>query len=142
MRYKSGLTITTKTALEIAGKLVVGLFAPIYKQLDPMRLGEIQRAMSIALQYGARLAGDNLKEDAIEHLIADYPSHGFIIDRAEARDLFENVREPSGNEAAVAQLLQAFLTANIGEGEVFANFASSPRTNDDDGDEKLPCGNW
>ena len=34
-----------------------------------------------------------------------YPSHGFVIDREEATMLFSNVREPSGNEIALAQAL-------------------------------------
>lgn len=107
LRFKSGLQITTKTAAEIAAKITVGLFSPIYEQVDPMRLGEINRAMKIALAYGDRLKTDNVKEDTIEELITDYPEHGFVVDRSEATELFYSVREPSQDEAALAELVRS-----------------------------------
>lgn len=111
MRYRSGLQITTKTALEIAAKLVIGLYGPIFEQMDPMRLGEIQRAMMIAFHYGERLGKVNLRPGALERLIAEYPSHGFIIDRTEAGQLFHNVRKPMRPELKLANSLP-----DIGEG--------------------------
>jgi hypothetical protein len=106
LRFRSGLQITTKTALDISARLTIGLFDKVYEQLDPMRLGEYQRAMLIAHAYGTRIATDNLKDEALSRLIADYPSHGFIIDREEAGDLFVCVREPSSAEATLAGFLQ------------------------------------
>lgn len=54
-----------------------------------------------------------MKGDGLQKLLAQYPSHSFIIDREEANDLFKNVREPKPLEA---ELIKA-----IGE------FARSPR---------------
>lgn len=48
LKRKSGFTITTKTAAEIGSKLAVGLISPISAQLDPVKLGEVQRAIKIA----------------------------------------------------------------------------------------------
>jgi hypothetical protein len=92
--------ITFKTATEVAGALTAGVFAPIYAQIEPMHVGEVSRVITIARQYGIRLSknGKNLKSQALEKLIARYPSHGFVIDRAEAEELFENVREPNDLE--------------------------------------------
>ena len=38
LRFRSGLQISTKSAADIAAQIAVGLFRPIYEQLDPMRL--------------------------------------------------------------------------------------------------------
>lgn len=128
LRYRSGLTITTKTALEIAAKLVIGLYEPVFAQLDPMRLGEIQRAMAIALHYGQRLAGRNLRDGALQKLIADYPSHGFIIDRSEASELFHNVRPPLQTEGALARMISGLLEAGVNEDGAIVEFISSSPT--------------
>jgi len=48
--------ISTKTAADVARDLAVGLFAPITAQIDPNRLGEVQRAIRIAHTYAENLA--------------------------------------------------------------------------------------
>jgi hypothetical protein len=107
LRFRSGLQITTRTAAEIAAKLTVGLFAPIFSQIDPLALGENQRAMSVAEHYGQRLSriGQNLQREALNRLIADYPSHDFVIERTEAKELFRNIRSPSEAESCLAELV-------------------------------------
>lgn len=102
IRSRSQFQITTKTSSEIAAVIVGHLFAPIYAQIDPHRLGEIDRDVRISVEYGERLAR-NLKPEALEKLVASYPSHDFAIDREEAATLFESVREPSGDEAELAE---------------------------------------
>lgn len=105
LRFRSGMQITTKTAADIATRLTTGLFQPIYEQLDPLRLGENQRAMMIAYDYGERLVRKNAKPGTLDKLIAGYPSHSFVIDREEAGSLFRLVREPNPEEH---KLLEAF----------------------------------
>jgi hypothetical protein len=102
----SGRQITTKSAGEIAANITIGVMGPIYGQIDPMRLGEIDRAVRIALEYGERLGQKNLKDGALFKLVAEYPDHGFVIDRKEAKELFNVVREPSNAEMELASLLQ------------------------------------
>lgn len=89
--------LSTKVASEIASKLVIGLYEPMFAQVDPMRLGEMSAALQIAHEYGTRLneKSKSLKSDALKKLINKYPSHGFVIDRAEANGLFERVERPS-----------------------------------------------
>jgi len=87
---KSGGAITIKTAADIAGKITSGLLSPIVAQVDPVRLGEMTRAVKIAYDYGKRLNAD---EEIVHKLINDYPSHSFVIDFEEAQDIFKNVRE-------------------------------------------------
>ena len=74
--------------------MTIGLMGPIYNQIDPIRLGEIDRFTKVSLRYGAALDNGNLGEDAVERLVAGYPSHSFVIDRREAKELFRNVDEP------------------------------------------------
>jgi len=90
LKGRSGGAITTKTAAEAASSVTIGLLAPITGQIDPMRLGETQRAMRIAHHYGMKL---NASQKLLDHLTKDYPTHDFVIDYHEAKDLFKNVRE-------------------------------------------------
>lgn len=102
LKRKSGFTITTKTAAEIGSKLAVGLISPISAQLDPVKLGEVQRAIKIADAYGKRLCDD---KNIVSRLIAGYPSHGFVIDFEEARTIFPSVRFVNQDEAKLERLL-------------------------------------
>ncbi len=106
LRYRTNFQITTKSATEIAAKITVGLFEPIYAQLDPMRLGEIDRAIRVAFEYGNRIKTDNLKTDTIGKLISEYPDHSFVIDFKEASELFNKVRKPDKIEAELAEKIK------------------------------------
>src|ERR1019366_346405 len=96
-----------RTASDIAAKLTVGLFEPLYSQINPVEVGEVARSMRIAQDYGKRLGGfsKNLKPSALELLCETYPSHGFVIDDSEAESLFKNLRAPTEIEAEIASLL-------------------------------------
>lgn len=95
---RQGSRIRTSLAADIAAKLADGFIAPIAAKIDPVTLGEHQRAMQIAFDYGERLSkmSGSLKADALVKLVSSYPSHGFVIDRKEAASLFECVSEPIG----------------------------------------------
>lgn len=93
---REGSRIRTKLAAEIAARLADGFITPIASRIDPLTLGEHQRAMQIAHGYGERLNAmvDSLKPEALIKLISYYPSHGFVIDRKEASELFKCVTAP------------------------------------------------
>jgi hypothetical protein len=97
--------ISTRTACEIASSLVTGLFQPLMAQIDPQRMGEMQRMMSVARAYGQRLGGHNLKENALRKLIEGYPAHPFIIDFKEASRLFKRVSKITPAEALALNAL-------------------------------------
>jgi hypothetical protein len=130
--------ITSKTAAEIAANLTVGLFSKIYEQLEPMRLGENDRAMRVGEEYGSRIASrnKNLRQNALESLITQYPSHEFIIDRHEAEKLFHVVRVPSESETELANLLEPIALKGIFDenGESIIHFLESDDLENDDGD--------
>lgn len=106
-KFRGGSSLTTKTATEIATKLAIGLFSPIYQQIDPLHVGEAGRAMLIAQKYGQILhqKGQNFALDQLDELISGYPSHGFVIDRTQAERFFSTVRKPNDVESLLAQLL-------------------------------------
>jgi Serine dehydrogenase proteinase len=100
--------IPTKIASEVAKALTLGILAPIAGHLDPVSLGETNRRMRIAEEYSKRLDkhADNIKSyDALGELLTGYPSHGFVINREEAKTLFTRVREPSSEEKHLFQSL-------------------------------------
>lgn len=106
----AGPSLSTKTVADIAIKMTCGLFSHIYQQIDPMHVGEAERALEVAKAYGYRLAGrsKNLQGeigDSLEHLISHYPSHGFIIDLLEAKRIFKNVREFTAEETRLIKYL-------------------------------------
>jgi hypothetical protein len=103
IKQRSAGAITTKTAGDIAAQLALGLLAPITSQIDPLRLGEIQRSIDIAFQYGQRL---NPNHNIAARLIGEYPSHSFIIDYEEAKEIFGNsVRKPTNQEVVLEDQL-------------------------------------
>lgn len=108
---KSFGQITAMRAAQHATRLTTQCFAPIYKQIDPMRLGEYERAMDVMYHYGQRLDRGNLQKDALIRLITDYPSHGFVIDREESEQLFKMVRAPSTQEQELLTLLPGLTSA-------------------------------
>ncbi|HVG33926.1 MAG TPA: hypothetical protein VM911_12635 [Pyrinomonadaceae bacterium] len=102
---RGGGAITTHTAAEIASSLSVGLVSPITDQIDPLRVGEVERAINIAYEYGIRL---NNNPDRVTSLIKNYPSHSFVIDYKEAGELFQNVRTPNEIEETLERVLRSF----------------------------------
>jgi len=91
--------LSTRVASDIAARLTCGLLEPIAGQIDPMKLAEMQRATDIAFEYGHRLneASQNLiSSNSLAKLVSGYPSHGFVIDRKEARTVFTRVDKPDG----------------------------------------------
>jgi len=108
---RSGGSITTRTAAEIASSLASQLLAPIAAQIDPLRLGEMQRSINVAHKYAALLGA---RQEMIEKLVNDYPSHGFVVDAEEAQTLFGCIRAPSPDENEMVELLRAVLIERNG----------------------------
>lgn len=110
VRMRFDMLLSTKMSAEIASQMSIGAFKEIYAQIDPMRLGEIDRAMKVAQAYGERLSRErkNVKPEALMNLLTGYPSHEFVIDRQEAASLFYRVRAPSQREGELLALFTTF----------------------------------
>ena len=95
IKKHSDNVITFETASKIASDIVCGVMAPVYAQINPDLFGNDLRDLNVARAYGKRLGeyGGNLKsvEEVLDRLISGYPSHNFIIDKDEARELFSQV---------------------------------------------------
>lgn len=102
LRFSRDVNFSTRMAKEVATKLTVGLLGPVYSQLDPTRLAEVDRSMRIASEYAERLNNGNLNDGALDQLVAGYPSHGFVIDRGETRTIFKNVEKPCATLREIA----------------------------------------
>jgi hypothetical protein len=100
-------TVTLKLASDISGNVTKGLFEPIYRQIDPAKIGEIARSMDVGHACAQRLnlRGRNLKPGALKNLLQAYPSHGFVIDRQEAQVLFKRVSAPSTQQTSLLDAL-------------------------------------
>ncbi len=104
MLMRSGGAISTKTASEIAKDIAVGLLSPITGQIDPVQIGEVRRAVRVAQDYATRLKANPA---TIKKLVEGYPSHSFVIDFEEAKELFQNVRLTQPLEEILAITLAA-----------------------------------
>lgn len=98
-KKKGNISLTT--AMEYSSDVIPELYGRIYEKIEPMRLGKIQRSQNVALEYGKKLAdvSENIDDQGIVDLVFGYPSHTFVIDRKEAKDLFHLVNKPSEFES-------------------------------------------
>ena len=124
IKFKSGQSITTKTAAEISSNLAIGLISPISAQIDPVKLGEVNRAINIAYEYGLRLT-TNI--DLINHLITEYPSHSFVIDFKEAKEIFDNVRWINSDEYFMENSFQELVRKEKKDCVIFLNDLGGPK---------------
>lgn len=108
MDINGGSGLSTKVASEISSKLVIGLYEPLFAQVDPVKLGEMNAALQIARHYGERLneKSSSMKGDSLNTLIMGYPTHGFVIDRSEARTLFKQVDKPNELEEVLCKFVR------------------------------------
>lgn len=106
IHYYTG--INAKLSGDMAAKMIEAMISPIAAQIDPIKFGEHQRILNIAQKYGTNLNQRfrNLRPGVLDKIIANYPSHGYVIDRKEAKELFYRVVEP--NEPKIINLDKVF----------------------------------
>ncbi|MDK3075954.1 hypothetical protein QO034_23195 [Sedimentitalea sp. JM2-8] len=134
LRFGSELGFSTKLSADIAAQMAVGLMGSVYSQIDPSRLGEVERHVRVSSEYGARLATRNVKPNTIARLAASYPSHEFVIDRTEARQLFENIDRPTDDLEEIAESLASVKTSIIKSGDSVVLCLSGEDQEDDQSD--------
>ncbi len=121
IKFRSGGSITARTATEVTANLTGRLMEPIYGHIDAMHIGEAGRSLRIAHEYGELLDSrtNNLRKGTLDRLTNDYPVHTFVIDQRQAERLFHNVRERSAEEVLLA--------SKLGEWAVFPRSAPSDK---------------
>lgn len=132
LKFSTGLT--TQTAAQCAAEVITGVFAPVYGQIDPLRVGEIHRANAVALEYGQRLLRgsrrNNLPFEQLMKLVTGYPSHDFAIDREEAKELFTNIKAPTEHERKILAALRSLMLDPPNEAVSFRAKPNEPKKND------------
>ena len=101
--------ITFRLASQLASEMTTSLMAPIFSQINPSSLGEDFRDLMLGYEYGIRLVRSSriAPEHIVRKLVHDYPSHDFVIDKAEARELFgDSVGDPSADLYSVTAVLR------------------------------------
>lgn len=127
MQMRARFRFSTKMAGELATQLARGTVEPLYAQIDPNRIGEMQRAIQIAHEYGQRLNAysQNLKDGSLKKLVAGYPSHSFVIDRKEAKELFKRILPLTLHEEELVKRLWFVMREEL---ELVQLLAPSPTT--------------
>ncbi|MCK9506512.1 MAG: hypothetical protein M0Q95_20315 [Porticoccaceae bacterium] len=108
IEVRAGTGLSTRLAGDFATAIASSAASALYAQIDPQKVGAMNRAMTIAVEYGVRLheMSRSLKStDRLFDLVASYPSHSFVIDRKEAATLFNRVGHPTAEEQEVFTLL-------------------------------------
>lgn len=107
LKETRNLGLSTKISAEFATQVSAAIAAPLFGQLDPLRFGELVRLTRIASEYGHRLNqyGKNLRDGALIKLIHGYPSHSFVIDRKEAKELFVKVTALTSAEQSFCEVV-------------------------------------
>ena len=91
--------LTVKEALEEARQFVSIVITPLYQQVRPLDLGEYRRTLAIGEEYSRRVMerysykgedSENVNR-IIQRIVWSYPSHRFVIDYEEAKELGLNV---------------------------------------------------
>lgn len=93
--------ISTKNAIYISTHLTTGFFRPILSKIDPIKIGELDRAIKVAIMYGTELIKNkrgNISAKNLMRLVSGYPDHGYVIDLKQAESIFTKVRQTTEEE--------------------------------------------
>jgi hypothetical protein len=121
---RSGMSL--KESLHESLHFTTEIMRPLYEQLDPLEIGEYKRALAIGEEYGDRLLAmtKNPHRKLISQaLLSKYPSHGFVIDRVEARTLGLPVH---ALDSAQETMFLSALTSILRMGESVYGFGKMP----------------
>ena len=102
---KSG-GLSTKNAAPIAAQLASGMYSPIISNIDPLKIGELSRAMQIGIDYGEELIKNkrgNIDKNSLVKLATTYNDHGYVIDFEQASQIFKSVRADDQLEQSVTE---------------------------------------
>lgn len=107
--HRMSLTNAVRSAEPLASDIVT----PLFGQVDPLELGEARRYLNIVEQY-SRIVMERhsyphipqeYRENMVRKLVWDYPSHGFVIDREEARKVGLNIVDLDDKSTALCEEL-------------------------------------
>ena len=89
---------------------------PLFSQLKVEKVGECSRALAVGKEYGERLLkrytkwkNSEKRDSILEKLIKYYPSHDYIIDHKELKDIGFDPDLPSQDEKPILQKIIKYL---------------------------------
>ena len=97
--------------LKHATEFVRSTTGSLFTQLNPEKFGEYSRALAVGTEYGSRLLrrftswDDEKRTEILEKLVHGYPSHEYIIDYHELKEMGFNVKLFVDSERAAVQKL-------------------------------------
>lgn len=144
MLRRSGMSV--KDALHDSIAFTTGIMRPLYEQINPLEIGEHMRSLAIGEDYANRLlarTGNPRQREIVKALVSKYPSHSFVIDATEARELGLPVRylEPTQEHMFLEALtcIQEHEESYYGFAKVPAKKSPVPQKNKAGGTKRPPA---
>ena len=127
-------------AIEQAQPLFAAIATPLYSQVDPHELGRSGSYLAVSEDYAMRVMKrwayadrtDDAQRRIARRLVWEYPTHGFVIDLAEAREIELRVEKLDDDSES---LCQAILSESEGSVE-FQKYAPTADAATDSQTEK------
>ncbi len=119
-----------------ASSFVAELLRPLYQQVDPRLLGKRARQLDVGFQYALKMINGNscyCDPDRYnwlaDKLVYGYPSHSFVIDYSEAKELGLPVEkiDPGPAQEVLVQLLNAIRGEDL---SIIGSFVDEDRQDD------------
>ena len=109
-------------AIEHAQPLVAAIVSALFSQVDPRELGDAGMALAVSEEYAERAmrrwgysnVEPKKRQEIARRLTWGYPSHGFVIDFTEAKEIGLNVEEIDPDAELLCQLTLRSTTDFIG----------------------------
>lgn len=140
---RSGLDWTASLTQAIA--FVQATTGQLFNRLDPEKFGEYSSALAIGSEYGGRLLrryatnwSEATKTPILERLVRGYPSHAYIIDYRELKDMGVPVTLFPGAERLVVGELHKWIIDLEERGSVVALIRPSATAEDTSPESKEP----
>ncbi len=138
IKIASRNAISFRLAADISARMSAQVMSEIFAQISPDVVASNYRDLMVARRYGERLAAvaQNAKSDTVRHLVEDYPSHDYVIDKDEASELFNNVFVPTPSIYSLIGLLGQIVYDEQETG--FVAFLSLEDANDEQLEKEEP----
>lgn len=108
--------LSVEEAIKHGMDFASNISTPLLAQLNTEKIGEYSRALAVGKEYGERLLKrytkweDEVERDAIlEKVVRGYPSHGYIIDYKELKEIGFDVRLPSKDEKPILEAIVEYV---------------------------------
>lgn len=102
-----------ETLIPLAMDFAAKLQAPMVEKIDTIHYSQQSRILKVAQDYAERLLKHHRKppeaQSVAQQLVHEYPEHGFVIDKLEARDLLPVSQDPVA--AALLDQIGEFIDA-------------------------------